>query len=97
MANFRSMAFGKDNVGVGLEGSLWNYWMLRAGYTFESGQWDDVYNGEFSNLNVEKGFACGTTIQYPFKNKKSFISIDYSYRMTEHWNGTHCIGAIFNF
>ena len=97
MANFRSMAFGKDNVGIGLEGSLWNYWMLRAGYTYESGQWDDVYNGEFSNLNVEKGFACGTTIQYPFKNKKSFISIDYSYRMTEHWNGTHCIGAIFNF
>jgi len=97
MANFRSMAFGKDNIGIGLEGSLWNYWMLRAGYTFESGQWDDVYNGEFSNLNVEKGFACGTSIQYPFKNKKSFISIDYSYRMTEHWNGTHCIGAIFNF
>jgi len=97
LANFRSMAFGKDNVGVGLEGSLWNYWMLRAGYTFESGQWEDVYNGEFNNLNVEKGFACGTTIQWPFKNKKSFISIDYSYRMTEHWNGTHCIGAIFNF
>jgi len=97
LANFRSMAFGKDNIGVGLEGSLWNYWMLRAGYTFESGQWDDVYDGNFNNLNVEKGFACGTTIQYPFKNKKSFISIDYSYRMTEHWNGTHCIGAIFNF
>ena len=97
LANFRSMAFGKDNVGVGLEGSLWNYWMLRAGYTFESGQWDDVYNGEFNNLNVEKGFACGTTIQWPFKNKKSFVSIDYSYRMTEHWKGTHCMGAIFNF
>ena len=97
MANFRSMAFGKDNVGIGLEGSLWNYWMLRAGYTFESGQWDNVYDGKFNNLNVEKGFACGTTIQYPFKGKRSFVSIDYSYRMTEHWNGTHCIGAIFNF
>jgi hypothetical protein len=97
MANFRSFAFGKDNFGVGLEGSLWNYWMLRAGYTFESGQWDKVDDGNYTNLNVEKGFACGTSIQYPFKNKRSFISIDYSYRMTEHWKGTHCIGAIFNF
>ena len=97
MANFRSMAFGKDNVGVGVEGSLWNYCLLRAGYTFESGQFDDVYNGKFNNLNVEKGLALGTTIQWPFKNKKSFISIDYSYRFTEHWSGTHCFGAIFNF
>jgi len=98
LANFRSMAFGKDNVGVGLEGSLWNYFMLRAGYTIESGQWDHVYDQkEINNLGVEKGLSLGTTIQYPFKGKKSFISIDYSYRTTEHFSGTHCIGAIFNF
>lgn len=97
VANFRSMAFGKDNVGIGLEGSIMDYLLLRAGYTFETGQFADYDNGKYENLNVEKGFACGLSLQYPFKNKKSFVSLDYSYRMTEIWKGTHCIGAIINF
>ncbi|MDR0363792.1 MAG: PorV/PorQ family protein [Bacteroidales bacterium] len=97
MGNFRSMAFGKDNIGIGLEGSIMDYLILRAGYSFESGQFSDYDNLKYENLNVEKGFACGLSLQYPFKNKKSFVSLDYSYRMTEIWKGTHCIGAIINF
>ncbi len=92
---FISNSFTKDQVALGVEGSLHNWVILRAGYIFENGMWDDVLSPE--NNNVTTGFSAGLSIQVPInKENGSYIGIDYAYRETVSFNGTHFIGIIFN-
>ena len=92
--NFSSNSFSKDQVTLGLEGSLKDYLLLRAGYTIENGIWGDIETDECSNVN--NGLSLGATVQAPVGDNMKF-SIDYSYQHTHHWNGTHTIGARINF
>ena len=77
---------------LGGEFSFRDYVMLRAGYAYEDGIFEDI---ESSNkITVSKGFSGGLTVQVPFnKEKGSNFSVDYSYRSTEHFDGTHTIGV----
>lgn len=90
--NFQSNAFSNDLFMLGGEFSFKDYVMLRAGYAYEDGIFEDI---ESSNkITVSKGFSGGMTVQIPFnKEKGSNFSVDYSYRSTEHFDGTHTIGV----
>ena len=89
--NFNSNAFSKDQFIGGIEGSFRDILLLRAGYTFENGIFKDIEEDDCSNVN--KGLSLGATVQAPLNNKGLKVCIDYSYRNTAHWNGTHSVGA----
>jgi hypothetical protein len=92
-ANFRSNSFGKDQFMGGLEYSLKTYLMLRVGYTYEDG-----ITKKADRTTVFTGPSAGITVSIPTnKEKGSSIDIDYSYRATDPFSGTHSIGARFVF
>ncbi len=92
---FISNSFTKDQFSLGLEGSLHNWVLLRMGYTYEQGMWDDILSPE--NTNVNSGFSAGFSVQVPLnKEKGTYLGIDYAYRQTVSFSGNHYIGIIFN-
>jgi len=94
--NFVSNSFSKDQFSLGLEGNLKNWVMLRVGYTYEQGIWDNIETAEKTNLS--SGVSLGATVQVPFnKEKGSGFAIDYSYRESVSFNGNHTIGVVLNF
>ena len=88
--NFTSNSFSKDQVTLGLEGSLKDYLVIRAGYTLENGIWEDIETENCTNVN--NGLSLGASVQAPLGEKMK-VAIDYSFQETEHYNGTHSVGA----
>ncbi|MDD2962329.1 MAG: PorV/PorQ family protein [Bacteroidales bacterium] len=90
--SFQSHSFNNDQYRIGGEFSFRNYVVLRAGYTYEDGQTNDIYSGE--RYTLDNGLSGGLSVQVPMnKEKGSLFAVDYSYRSTEHFDGTHSIGV----
>lgn len=92
--NFTSNSFTKDQIVLGAEFSLKNYLMLRAGYAYEEGIWEEIDHDD--NTNINKGLSLGASVQAPIGKNMTF-AVDYSYRSTAHFDGTHSIGARISF
>jgi hypothetical protein len=94
--NFTSNSFTKDQVTGGAEFSFKDYVLIRAGYAYEEGITEAITNPD--RTNASKGICAGMTVQVPMnKETGSQFSVDYSYRATDHFDGTHCIGARISF
>ncbi|MCX6247019.1 MAG: PorV/PorQ family protein [Bacteroidetes bacterium] len=93
--NFTSNSFTKDQFTLGLEYALKPYFGVRAGYTYQSG----IFNSSIVDRGtVYTGLNAGFSVSVPFnKEKETGIGIDYSYRTTNPYSGTHCIGLKLNF
>jgi len=90
--SFTSMSFGKDLYAGGLQYNFNDYLMLRGGLQFEKGLFDSQ-----ERTSAHTGPTAGITIQVPLnKEKGSTFSLDYSYRTSNPFQGTHCIGARIN-
>lgn len=90
VAAFIANSFDYDNIGAGVEYAFKNMFMLRSGYRYRM--------GGSSETSVNNGLSAGASIQVPLSNdKKQNISVDYSYRHTERFNGTHTFGMSLNF
>jgi len=86
---FVSNSYTRDQFGGGIEYAFNEMFMVRAGYRYEDGLLDDA-----QRTNVHTGLAAGATIQVPFgKDKDSRFGIDYSYKTTSPFDGTHAIGV----
>jgi len=100
MGTFTSCAFDKNQYKIGLEYAWKSMLMLRVGYTIEKGITKDLdYSSESSNKSLTtalKGPSAGFTFEIPFGKNKSTFGIDYSYRATNTFGGTHSIGARVN-
>jgi hypothetical protein len=100
MGTFTSCAFDKNQYKLGLEYAWKSMLMLRVGYTIEKGITKDLdYSSESSNTSLTtalKGPSAGFTFEIPFGKNKSTFGIDYSYRATNTFGGTHSIGARVN-
>ena len=84
---YTSNSFTKDQLGFGAETRIGDYLELRAGYLWEQGL--------FSNDNVTTAYtgpAGGLTLKVPAGSNGSVIGLDYSYRTTNPFNGTHTVG-----
>ena len=91
-AAFSSNAFAKDQYIVGLEYNLKDYLMLRGGYTYEDGI---TTNERTTALTGPSG---GVSVQVPInKEKKSVFSVDYSYRATNPFKGSHTMAVRLSF
>lgn len=89
--NYTSNSFGKDYVGGGLEYSYREMFQVRAGYRYEKG----ITNSEVSTTDF-MGVAVGASVMVPFKEEGPALGIDYSYRPSQLFGGTHSIGVRFN-
>jgi len=94
LANFTSNSFIKDYLGIGLEYSLNDMFMLRAAYRYESGITSDLSLEDRSSIYT--GLSAGVSVEVPFKEDGPALGIDYSYRTTNPYAGTHTIGVRLN-
>ncbi|MEM7040051.1 MAG: PorV/PorQ family protein, partial [Bacteroidota bacterium] len=91
MGAFVSNAFQHDQIGVGMEYGFSKYLMVRYSFLYEKDILDDDLR-----QTAWTGHGVGVTVEIPFKTGKdrtSTFGLDYSYRSTEPFNGTHVIGA----
>ena len=87
---FTSNSFTQDNYQGGLEYSFKEYFMLRAGYVYEEDIFDDNLR-----TTVFTGPCAGLSIQVPLGKSSTRFGIDYSYRATNPFDGSHTFGAYF--
>lgn len=89
-ASFTANSFSRDIFSLGVEYGFDRYFMVRAGYNFESGMWDQVIATTWYS-----GPSAGVSVGIPLvkKNKgNTRILLDYAYRFTNRWKGNHCVG-----
>lgn len=87
--SFTSNTASNNQTAFGLEYAYKEMLMLRAGYNYEKGIFDyETRNNAYTGMNL------GATIQLPIKSKEgsSLIGVDYSYRHTNPFSGTHTFG-----
>jgi len=81
MGNFRSNSFTKDMIGLGFEFSLLDIFMLRAGYRYEEGLFDDFE--EVGATNIHNGYSGGFSVELPLgKETNTKFGLDYAYVAT---------------
>jgi hypothetical protein len=88
---FTSNSFSQDQYALGLEYAFKNYFMLRGGFTYEENIFDDDLR-----TNVYTGPSAGFTVQVPLGKTGKTFGLDYSYRATNPFSGTHSFGARFS-
>jgi len=86
-ANFTYNAFSQNQFTFGVEYNYKGMLMLRTGYAYEDGTLDYT-----TRRSANTGFACGATVELPFGTAKNRIALDYSYRDSNPFSGTHSIG-----
>ena len=94
--NFASNSFTNDQFTLGLEYGWKEMFMIRAGYTYENGIWSKSGILEDANcMNINRGLSAGVSVQVPLTKKEDGmkLAVDYSYRDTYTFNGTHSVGA----
>ncbi|TXB63092.1 PorV/PorQ family protein [Phaeodactylibacter luteus] len=94
LGNFTSNSFSQDQIGGGVEYSLKDMFMLRGGYRYEFGSNDaDTFDDP-----IYSGLSAGASIAVPLgkdtpERRATRFAIDYAYRATRVWDGTHNIGV----
>jgi len=90
-SNYTSNSFSNDQGMFGLEYSWKEILMLRGGLMVERG----IFSGG-DRMTAYTGPAMGMTFELPFNDKGSTIGLDYSYRFTNPFGGTHSYGVRLN-
>ena len=90
--SFTSNTATSNQTAFGLEYAYKELLLLRAGYNYEKG----IFKYETRN-NAYTGVNMGASVQIPVLNKESKlkssqVSIDYSFRQTRPFSGTHTFG-----
>jgi len=94
--NFCSNSFTNDQFTLGLEYGWREILLLRVGYTYENGIWakGGVENND-ECMNLNRGLSAGLSVQAPLSKKENGlkIAVDYSFRDTYTFKGTHSVGV----
>lgn len=88
---FTSNSFTKDQYQVGLEYGLKELFLIRAGYVYEKGLLDAAIR-----TTAHTGPTAGISFDVPYNKKSGKFTIDYSFRLSSPYAGTHAFGAKFN-
>ena len=93
LGNFTSNTFARDEIGGGMEFSFKNILILRGAYRHTLTQ-----AGSAFQKDVYTGLAAGASILVPMsKGSEQKVGIDYAYRPTNPFRGTHNLGIRFEF
>jgi len=85
--SFTSNSFTYDQFGIGLEYAFKEMFSVRGGYLSEK----DLGNDE-DRLTALTGWNGGVSVDIPLGKGGKKIGVDYSYRSTEFFDGSHGIG-----
>ena len=88
---FTSNSFQKDQYRLGGEYSYNEMFMVRLGYTYEDG-----IRTPSTRTTALRGPSAGFTVELPMGDNGSAFGLDYSYRHTDPFQGSHTIGARIN-
>ena len=91
VGGFISNTFSNDQLGLGLEYGFKSFLMVRYSFLYEK----DILSSD-DRMTAWTGHAAGVTVEIPFKTGKDMVStfgLDYSYRSTNPFAGTHVIGV----
>ena len=88
-AAFISNSYSADQYGIGAEYCYREMFMLHAGYRYQSGMLSNTQ----VHTNVYTGVSAGFTFIVPLKKDGPKLGLDYSYRTTNPFFGTHSIGV----
>ncbi len=84
LGNFTANSFSRDEIGGGVEFFFRDFVILRAGYKTE------VNQAVRAERDVYTGLSAGFSLYVPVKKlNERKIGIDYAYRATDPFNGTH--------
>lgn len=92
---FTSNSFTNDQFIIGLEYGFEPYLKVRAGYTFEKGMFSKGGITNTDCMNINRGLSAGLSVDVPLTKKKENpvkLGIDYSFRDTYVFGGSHSIG-----
>jgi len=103
LGSFYSHTFSRDQLGLGAEYRFRKFFMLRTSYAFEKGIFADrgfnnklpAWIADSNRMNVHTGLSLGCSFEVPFKSGKdqtSKFAVDYAYRSSNPFGGTHNIG-----
>lgn len=86
VGNFTSHSFSRDDIGAGMEYSFNDIFLLRGSYKIQVGK---PAKGS-SVQDVYTGLSLGMGLNLPFgKSDSQKLGIDYAYRPSQPWSGTH--------
>lgn len=87
LGNFTANSFSRDQIGGGMEYALNEMFMVRAAYRYDLGS-----SANDVDRNVYSGLSAGVSIDVPLKKEStSRFGVDYAYRATNPFDGTHNI------
>ncbi|MBT8195633.1 MAG: DUF3308 domain-containing protein, partial [Bacteroidia bacterium] len=89
--NFQSNSFTQDIIGAGLQYGFKERFYVRGAYSFEENISDDELR-----LTALTGLSGGFSINLPLGKSGKTFGIDYSYRSSDPFDGTHSFGARFH-
>jgi hypothetical protein len=94
VANFTANSFSRDDIGGGIEYSFAEMIMIRGGYKHEMGA-----GSALEDKGVYTGLAAGVSfvLNWGGDDSNTGLVIDYAFRDSNPFNGTHNISAGFNF
>jgi len=93
LGNFTSNAYARDEIGGGAEFSFRDVFIIRGAYKHTLKQGVVVFEND-----VYTGFAGGFSAQVPMsKGSATKFGIDYAYRTTNPFRGTHNVSFRFTF
>lgn len=90
-AGFANHAFQANETSLGLEYAYNNFVSGRLGFTYQEG----IFNYD-TRVTAYTGLTAGLSLDIPFSTgggEKSNLGIDYSYRATNPFGGTHSFGV----
>lgn len=88
---FANHAFQNNETSLGMEYAYNNFISGRLGFTYQEG----IFNYD-TRITAYTGLNAGLSLDVPFKtgkDSKSNLGIDYSYRATNPFGGTHTFGV----
>lgn len=92
MASFTANSFGKDQIGVGVDTEINKMFSLRFSYAGPLGASTEDTKGAYL------GFAMGFGLEYPLDKKgNNILMLDYGFRPSNPFQGTHNIGIGLSF
>jgi hypothetical protein len=91
IGNFTANSFSRDQIGAGVEYALKERFMVRAAYRTD-------IDADVAQESIYSGPSAGATISVPMskERKSNTFSIDYAYRATKVWKGSHNFGVRIN-
>ncbi|MCF8236933.1 MAG: PorV/PorQ family protein [Saprospiraceae bacterium] len=94
LGNFTSNSFSRDNLGGGIELAIREMFIVRGAYRYEIGTTSTTADSS----PLYTGVAAGASLVLPINrdNPEHMLAIDYGYRVTKIYKGTHNLGVRIN-